>query len=454
MWRNWILKLCTEPCEGVDRKRCRNMYLANLLIHMQSGKLEESFLQSPYYVDISDALQVFGGSPCSIEPSEWLNDTDLTIQHKESPADKPGRTYIANRTLPNGQGAFAYVGISLPAGDTSMQKLDAQFGRKLNEEVPQYEMEKILAKQKNPQEREKVSTFYDTLLQIVADELNCKAPEFNETVEGLLEQLIEDLKAKGQYNCCYDNLDDYERRMELLMTLYDRIKIRRDKVACREEILDDIEEKMMPHLFEVSEIEPDDEYQLPAAMFVVYLAALKEEIAERTHTRHERIATQMKKELRKESTRQKKDADRMEQMCLDTEKVYKAVTEHWKKKQVVEEQNRQQFNLPVSEHTRLYEELKEAALDTRKLVEEEAARGKFLTDQINSVAEQGETVKEIHEDAIKKCEHVNGKLLRNIKRLNHNIKLYETRISDIKNMGDTTKTNVKNLIAGVKESEF
>lgn len=59
MCRNWILKLCTEPCEGVDRKRCRNMYLANLLIHMQSGKLEEPFLQPPYYVDISDALQVY-----------------------------------------------------------------------------------------------------------------------------------------------------------------------------------------------------------------------------------------------------------------------------------------------------------------------------------------------------------------------------------------------------------
>lgn len=371
---------------------------------------------------------------------------------------------------------------SLAAGDTSMQKLDAQFGRQFNEDVPQYEMEKILAKRKNPQEREKVLTFYDTLLQIVADELNGKAPEFNETVEGLLEQLIEDLKAKGQYSCCYDNLDDYERRMELLMTLYDRIKIRRDKVARREEILDDIEEKMMPHLFEVSAIEPDDEYQLPAAMwqqaiekmpnrrqmtalkdtypgpiverFIVYLAALKEEIAERTHRRHERIATQMKKELRKESTRKKKEADKMEQMCLDTEEVYRAVTEHWKKKQAAEDQNRQQFTLPVNEHTRLYEELKKAALDTQKLVEEEAARGKFLADQINSVAEQGGTIKEIHEDAIKKCEFVNGKLLRNIKRLNHNIKLYESRVADIKNMGDTTKRNVKNIIAGVKEPDY
>lgn len=58
MCRNWILKLCTEPCEGILRKRCRNMYLANLLICMQGGKLEEPFLQPPFYVDISDAMQV------------------------------------------------------------------------------------------------------------------------------------------------------------------------------------------------------------------------------------------------------------------------------------------------------------------------------------------------------------------------------------------------------------
>lgn len=354
--------------------------------------------------------------------------------------------------------------------------MDQQISQKYREEVPQYEMEQILAKRKCPKEREKVLTFYDTLLQIVADELNGKAPEFNETVEGLLEQLIEDLKAKDQWNCCYEQLDDYDKRMELLMTLYDRIKVRRDKVARREEILDDIQQKLMPHLFDVSAVEPDDEYKLPAAMwqqtiekmpskgqmetlkqcypipvvekFVIYLAAFKEEIAERMHKRHEAIATQMKKELRKESTKKKKEADKMEIICIETEEIYKSVTTHWKKVQAIIEQNANQYKLPVSEHTRLYEGLKAAALDTQKLVEEEAARGKFLAEQINIVSEQSETIKEIHEDSIKKSEMTNSKILKNIKRLNHSIKLYESRISEIKTMGDESRKQVKDIVAG------
>lgn len=37
---------------------------------------------------------------------------------------------------------------------------------------PVYEMEKILAKRKDPAERMKVLTFYDVLLQNIADELD------------------------------------------------------------------------------------------------------------------------------------------------------------------------------------------------------------------------------------------------------------------------------------------
>lgn len=370
---------------------------------------------------------------------------------------------------------------SLGAGDTTIQRhslMERQLAQKHQEIIPDYEMEKILAKRKNPKEREKVLSFYDTLLQVVADELNGKSPEYNETVEGLLEQLIEDLKAKGQYGCCYENLEPYEKRMELLMMLYDRIKIRRDKVAKREEILDDIEQKVMPQLFEVTAVEPDEEYQLPAAMwqqaiekmpnkrhmeslkmmypipvveqFIILLAAFKEEIAERMHRRHERIATQMKKELKKEGSKKKKEAEKMESFCLDTEVVYKAVTAHFKKKQSVEEQNRNQFKLPMSDHTKLYEDLRAAALDAQKLVEEEAARGKFLAEQINTVAEQNEIVKEIHDDAVRKCEIANAKILRNIQRLNHAIKQYENRISNIRNLGDNTKENVQKIITGIK----
>lgn len=56
-------------------------------------------------------LKVFGNIPDTVEPPDWLNDTEMTVRHPES--EKPGRTYFATRTLPHGQGAFAYIGVSL-----------------------------------------------------------------------------------------------------------------------------------------------------------------------------------------------------------------------------------------------------------------------------------------------------------------------------------------------------
>lgn len=44
--------------------------------------------------------------------------------------------------------------------------------QKYKEQVPDYEMEKILAKRKDPKEREKVITFYNVLLQNIEDELD------------------------------------------------------------------------------------------------------------------------------------------------------------------------------------------------------------------------------------------------------------------------------------------
>lgn len=43
-----------------------------------------------------------------------------------------------------------------------------------DEKLPDYEMEKILAKRKDPKEREKAITFYKVLLQNIEDELDGK----------------------------------------------------------------------------------------------------------------------------------------------------------------------------------------------------------------------------------------------------------------------------------------
>lgn len=95
--------------------------------------------------------------------------------------------------------------------------------------------------------------------------------------------------------------------------------------------MDDLEERVMPKSFFESSVLPQDKYEFPAAMweqainkvptmkvierlqavypvlvierFLKLLTDYKEEIAMRMQRRHENLATQMKKELRKEGER-------------------------------------------------------------------------------------------------------------------------------------------------------
>lgn len=468
----WLHKLLGEPCEGIHRKRCRNIYLSHLLVNMQNNNLEVPFLRNPYTTDVANAPQTFGPIPDTIEPPSWLNDTDYNISDDHHD-EQQGRTYVATRTLPNGQGAFAYIGVSLTerepmwigAGESSF---DQNLKMKFTETVsPQYEMEKILARRKDPKEREKVLNFYDVLLQCIADELDGKQTSENETVEGLLIQLIHDLTNKGAFEP-YEAMEETDRRIELLLLLFDRVKVRRDRVAKREEVLDDLEQKVMPiSFFETSELLPEDKYKFPAAMweqaidkiptrdqmdklqkayplslvrkFLECLSAYKELIARRMQRRHENIVSQMKKEMRKEGEKKKKSAEETETACEAATKILRAVRAHYKKKVDAERRNKEQTEVELSEHSKIYENMKAAVYDTQKLVEEEALRGKFLANQINAVSEQTEQFNLVNDDIIKKTEEANLKILRNIKNYSAAIKRYETMIAEMRNTAAAQK---------------
>lgn len=103
---------------------------------------------------------------------------------------------------------------------------------KFQQYVPEpTEMEKILARRKDPKERERVITFYDILIQNINDELDgVLQTENNETVNGLMDQMINDLKSKGQYGP-YQYMSEKQRRTDLLIMLHDRVFSRREKVA-------------------------------------------------------------------------------------------------------------------------------------------------------------------------------------------------------------------------------
>ncbi|XP_056636814.1 uncharacterized protein LOC130445274 [Diorhabda sublineata] len=465
----WLEKLIGEPCEGVQKKRCRNIYLSNLLVGMQNGVLEKPFTDSARDADIMNAHDVFGPIPDTVEPPEWLNDTEMDVSKTEADPKKgkKGRTYMATRTLPNGQGAFAYIGISLTneepmwlgAGESSF---DQGLAERYREMVPPVtEMEKILARRKDPRERAKVLNFYDVLMQHIADELDGKETAENETIEGLLAQLIHDLTDKGLYEQ-YEAMEEGDRRVELLLILFDRVKIRRDKVAKREEILDDVEEKLIApqSFFDVSEPTPEDKYKLPAAMweqmidrapnkklmerllqayplplikkYVEYLSDYKEVIAQRMQRRHENVVSQMKKELRKEGERMKQMAEEAERACDNAQAVLAAVKLQYTKKVTEEKRQEKASGAELPEHSKMYEKMKEAMYNTQKKVEEEALRGKFLAAQINTLNEQADQMMSVTDDVIRKTEEKNMRILRNIQKLTMAIRQYEALLHDMK----------------------
>lgn len=95
---------------------------------MQEGQLSPPFQISPAEADISNARQVFDlESPritvnplattasiilnYSLQEPEWLN--EIVGDDGEGEEENLGRTYLATKTLPGGEGAFAYLAVSL-----------------------------------------------------------------------------------------------------------------------------------------------------------------------------------------------------------------------------------------------------------------------------------------------------------------------------------------------------
>ncbi|RZC43002.1 uncharacterized protein BDFB_011753, partial [Asbolus verrucosus] len=436
----WLQKLCGEVCNGIDKKRGRNIYLSQLLLCMQTGNLSKEFLIPANEVDLANAAEVFQLAPdeSAVETPAWLEDNDIS---PDSPGidGKMGRTYLATRCLPDGQGAFAYVAVSLEDEEPKWLGggegvFDRHMEQKFQEEVPEYEMEKILTRRKDPAEREKVVTFYNVLLQNIEDELDEKIqPHQNETINGLLEQLEQDMKDRGQFEP-FEGLSEKHLRNELLLVLHDRIKLRINKVVKREELLDEIEQNLVSKSFFETSVIEEDKCQLPAAMFLELLSNHKEEIAIRIHRRHENIASQMKRELRREDDKGKKLVEEAQNACDNAFTILEAVKEQYKKKQGAEQRNTDKMKIPQSKHSQLYDQMRAALYDTQKSVENEAARGRELAAEISVVNEQTEMCAKINEGTIRKIEEANMAIMKNIKRLNEAIKNQQERINQVRNV--------------------
>ncbi|KAF2901326.1 hypothetical protein ILUMI_04860 [Ignelater luminosus] len=470
--RAWLQKLCGEPCDSVDKKRNRNIYLSNLVLCMQEGKLTKLFQQPPNEIDISNALQVFGHQPTEVEPPEWLHDLS-NVEDDEDQTVRDGRTYLATRTLPGGEGAFAYLAVTL--SDDEPRWLgggEGVFGRTMKEKFKEYvppvsEVEQILLRRKDPVEREKIVSFYNSLLQNINKELEeDMSPEENDVVNGLVEQLINDLKNRGQYGQ-YETMTFKKRRMELLLILHDRIYARRKKMLHRHEVVDDVQEKPLPPSVFDTSVQEQDKIDLPAAMweqainkqpnkknmdalfekyphvliekFLELLANEKEAIAMRMQRRHENIVAEMRKELRKEGEKGQAKVDEAERSMRQALPVLSAVKSAYMRQLKQRKKIEERKKAAITDQQRLYEQLRVALFDTQRNVEEEAERGRILTEQINAVNARTDLYRQVNDASIRNTEAENITLMKNIKRLRYAIKQHETTVQQI--MASHTQSN-------------
>lgn len=79
---------------------------------MQNGKLEEPFTLPPHEVNVLECVKYFGDPQVELEDQDWLQQ-GLETQEEQDVNRDDGRTYVATRAMPSGQGAMAYIAVTL-----------------------------------------------------------------------------------------------------------------------------------------------------------------------------------------------------------------------------------------------------------------------------------------------------------------------------------------------------
>lgn len=104
-------KLCGGTYTTREQKRNRNIFLSNLVLCMQSGNLVEPFTIQPHEVNVLECVKYFGDPQVELEEQDWL-DQPPEAPDASSDGRVDGRTYVATRAMPGGQGAMAYIAVT------------------------------------------------------------------------------------------------------------------------------------------------------------------------------------------------------------------------------------------------------------------------------------------------------------------------------------------------------
>lgn len=109
MYHEWLRKLATDPCNGVQMKHERNTSLGTLLVGIKYGQLTSPFHESPKEIGSENGQHSIDQPKCEFS----TGDNDESYGGDLSTVGGSA-THIATKTMENGLGACTYLAIAKP----------------------------------------------------------------------------------------------------------------------------------------------------------------------------------------------------------------------------------------------------------------------------------------------------------------------------------------------------
>ncbi|CAH1399609.1 unnamed protein product [Nezara viridula] len=206
---HWLDRLIGFPAHKTYEKRERNIYITNLLLNIGKGELLDPFDKDPP-IKLLPGIQVFGGR---LEPDICYRDVNLEAEDFAEYSQE-SRTFFAAKALPNGNGAFGYLAVSLGGGDAvwldcqgndvdpSKMRRKKSCGSESKENDQIYEkLENVISKRSPQKDRSELLPYYYGLMQRIreiANSVESGCEIYDPMIEKMVEDLQLDIMAEGK----------------------------------------------------------------------------------------------------------------------------------------------------------------------------------------------------------------------------------------------------------------
>lgn len=143
--KKWLLKLGALTSNAADDKLNRNVYLNELILQMQDGRLKTPFNSSPTQEALPKENYEKDRASDQIEDPKWIDQLMKEQQGKINIGGKNFETYLSTKMFEDGRGACAYLAVScqnegditawlqIKSSKTQESKIEELFNKEIKE---------------------------------------------------------------------------------------------------------------------------------------------------------------------------------------------------------------------------------------------------------------------------------------------------------------------------------